>query len=509
MVKINAKFLAKSLLCILLVGSMVACSKKTKEAIVEPAEISKAVKAARSIANKPFPQRPSEGEDINPYVVPFNFPLVEKKAMNTTVVSYYNSWKNDYIKRDQKNGFYIVDMGETKYTEAGQIKTTSEAIGYGMVITAYMAQNNSDTKEIFDGLYKTAKTFYSAADNNLMAWWVVGKKDGDKGVSDLRIPKTEVDGKPIPERDNPRFSATDGDMDIAYALLLADKQWGSLGAINYKEEALSRIKAIYKEDVNKTDFNLLIGDQAEQNDTHTRPSDFMPAHIKAFKSVDTANASGWQKVIDRIYSIVQYQYEKGGSAETGLMPDFMVKEGGNWVPVKGVYIESINDGDYSYNACRVPWRLGADELVTGGQPHPMEKYNSRWRESLNSPLNGAMWALTSFANREGGVANWKAGYLVGSGTNGTPFYQWDDEKNALSTEYYQDLAFQAPLGVSGMIPYRYNGGASANASKISQKFVTSAWNLNKQYEDNGDYFSRSINLQCMLVMSGNWWQPQN
>ena len=36
-------------------------------------------------------------------------------------------------------------------------------------------------------------------------------------------------------------SATDGDMDIAYSLLLADKQWGSNGAVNYLEEAQNMI----------------------------------------------------------------------------------------------------------------------------------------------------------------------------------------------------------------------------------------------------------------------------
>jgi len=32
-------------------------------------------------------------------------------------------------------------------------------------------------------------------------------------------------------------SAADGDLDIAYALLLADRQWGSCGTVNYLLEA--------------------------------------------------------------------------------------------------------------------------------------------------------------------------------------------------------------------------------------------------------------------------------
>ena len=39
-------------------------------------------------------------------------------------------------------------------------------------------------------------------------------------------------------------SATDGDMDIAYSLLLANEQWGSNGKINYLKEAQLMIAAI-------------------------------------------------------------------------------------------------------------------------------------------------------------------------------------------------------------------------------------------------------------------------
>ena len=41
-----------------------------------------------------------------------------------------------------------------------------------------------------------------------------------------------------------RNSATDGDLDIAYALLLADVQWGSIGEINYRGEAERTLEAI-------------------------------------------------------------------------------------------------------------------------------------------------------------------------------------------------------------------------------------------------------------------------
>jgi len=52
-------------------------------------------------------------------------------------------------------------------------------------------------------------------------------------------------------------SATDGDLDIAYALLLADNQWGSSGSVDYKAEALAVLSDILDKEVNRIDWNLL------------------------------------------------------------------------------------------------------------------------------------------------------------------------------------------------------------------------------------------------------------
>lgn len=37
-------------------------------------------------------------------------------------------------------------------------------------------------------------------------------------------------------------SAFDGDADIAYGLILADRQWGSEGAIDFRGEALAKLE---------------------------------------------------------------------------------------------------------------------------------------------------------------------------------------------------------------------------------------------------------------------------
>src|SRR5262245_66006088 len=84
-----------------------------------------------------------------------------------------------------------------------------------MIIFALMAGYDSQDKQYFDGMFNMFDKHRSKNNPNNMSWL---------------IDKSEQSSK---DQD----SATDGDMDIAYALLLADRQWGSNGKINYLEEA--------------------------------------------------------------------------------------------------------------------------------------------------------------------------------------------------------------------------------------------------------------------------------
>ena len=43
------------------------------------------------------------------------------------------------------------------------------------------------------------------------------------------------------------------------------------------------------------------------------------------------------------------------SPKTGLLPEFVWKQEGEWVPVDSNFLEGEKDPYYSYNASRVPW----------------------------------------------------------------------------------------------------------------------------------------------------------
>ena len=85
-------------------------------------------------------------------------------------------------------------------------KTYSEGQGYGMIIVTILASYDPEAHSIFNGLWFFSRSHPSRIDNPLMS--------GE-----------------VPVRLSKRDSAFDGDCDIAYALLLADKQWGNNGDI--------------------------------------------------------------------------------------------------------------------------------------------------------------------------------------------------------------------------------------------------------------------------------------
>ena len=214
--------------------------------------------------------------------------------MDTEVQNFYTAWKTAYLKPGCTKGQYYIE-----YINGSDI-CVSEGQGYGMVIVAYMAGYDPEAKTYFDGLYQWYKSHPSEINPVLMNW-----KQG-KGCSN-----TGSD------------AATDGDLDIAYALLLAHTQWGSTGTVNYLSEAKKLINAIKTSEVYATTNTLLLGDWASgdakaQNDT--RPSDFMFDHFTAFNAF--TNDATWNTIKSNCYTLIETM-QTNFSSTTGLIPDFI------------------------------------------------------------------------------------------------------------------------------------------------------------------------------------------
>lgn len=401
---------------------------------------------------KPFPQHTAyTAGTIRPN-------HVSQSQLDTDVGTYYTAWRSRYLKTvsgsspTQKYVYYNLE-GMASPSNA---VSCSEGHGYGMLATAMMAGYDANAHTDFNALYYFYKAHTSANNPALMSWQQIS--------SNGQILDNVADGDD---------SATDGDMDIAFALLLADRQWASNGSINYKAEAVKIIQAILKSEVNQTEWILKLGDWATDGSSYgkgTRSSDFMLGHLRTFAKYDATNAVQWTNILNRTAGIVTYQFTSGGSASTGLMPDFFTKNSaGKYVPVTGTFLESKHDGDYDWNACRDPWRLSMDYLMNG----------STTLQAQLTKLNAWIIAKTG-----GKPSNVKAGYYVKNGTNG----------NAYVT--YNELAFTAPFAVSAML------------SSTNQSWLNELWKYMVSFPiDQGDYFGNTLKLHSMIIASGNGWTP--
>ena len=380
--------------------------------------------------NKPFPTSGS----YKTHIKPSSFTAAQ---LNAHATAFYDLWKAQYIKSDCGD-YYVWNSDNSE-------KTVSEAHGYGMMLTAYFAGHDANAKSIFDGLYNYFRKNASNASPNLMDWKQLTCNDA-----------TTAD-------DN---SASDGDIDIAYALLLAHVQWGSSGSINYLEEARKVINAIMQYDVNHETWTVKLGDWSTSTSPNyyysTRTSDFIPSHFRAFAAA-TGN-SNWNRVIDKCYELIETMQTNHAPA-TGLMPDFIINTNTTPTPAGASFLEGANDGDYYYNACRNPWRLGLDYLLHG------ETKASNALTKLNT------WLGTSTSNDASQVVN---GYKL----DGTKIHN------------FNDATFVGPLTVGGMLD---TSGQSWLDSLYSTLNYTSALS--------GDYYSDTIKLLSLLTISGNYWAP--
>ncbi len=385
---------------------------------------------------KPFPQHATYTKGV---IKPSH---KTQQQLDLDVITVYERWKKNYLTEDiGVKGLYYI-----KYQpKPGRPVTVSEAHGYGMVTIVYMAGADPQAKGYFDGMFHFFIAHPSNGNPKMMNW--------QQGIRDEKV--ISVGGS----------SATDGDMDIAYALLLADKQWGSQGEINYRAEAELLIDALSTSIVHTKYKTLKMGDWAMNEGSRvtdaTRPSDFMFQHMKAFKKA-TGNAI-WDSVVDHTYGIVNYIF-KNYSANTGLLPDFAEYQDGHFIPAIGRLLEDKNDGFYSYNSARTPWRIGTDYVTTGDVRSKAEL------TALNTWIR---------ASAKDNPHNIYAGYdLEGKMTPGRD---------------YQDLTYQAPFMVSAMID-------SSNQLWLNQLWDNAVKNHNS-------YFGDSIALLSLITASGNWWIP--
>ncbi|KAI1307043.1 hypothetical protein EDD11_004588 [Mortierella claussenii] len=273
----------------------------------------------------------------------------------------YHEWRAAYVRA--WGDMLYIDYNKKGEVEQKNAITCSEAIGYGMMISVLM-RNQQD----FDGLLRWFLHFRNA--NGLCAWQQIDDKHN-------RTYSNAPEGGTNP--------ATDGDIDIATSLFYAARVWGRspCNRHDYRQIAISLCKAIWDHEINHYTFMPTLGDwvkvsepqmaaQGYSGGAHygeesaysdvTRPSDFILSGFLTFYNEDPERSQQWAKVMDAIITTVQHQLHLNS---TGLIADFLkLAANGYYEPSQKKILESDNDKDYNWNSCRVPWRLSVFYLMT-------------------------------------------------------------------------------------------------------------------------------------------------
>jgi len=366
---------------------------------------------------------------------PFNFPQnrVSGTCTLTTAAgaagaaqTAYMSWKNSFVTSNGAGaaGNLRVQRPNSNGSNTNN-DTVSEGIGYGMLAAAYMRDQAT-----FDSLLKYGQSHFNA--NGLMSWHI----DSSGGTLDMG-------------------SASDGDADMAWALIMASDQWSSP---TYLTAAANMIRAMRMHSTGP-DGLLKPGDNWGGT-ALTNPSYFSPAYFRVFAIV-TGDLLWSRDILDKNYLVLS---EVSGA--DGLVPDWSNDDGvvnmGFLVPATGAPGGSSSDdkdnSHYRYDAARTPWRIAMDWC-----------FNKEPRAQAYLMKIGGFF--NPMANNIGNVGD---GYAL----------------NGSVSSNNHNMAFIGPIGVAGM------AGFPALADAAFAYGVTNQGDLS--------YFPSSLRMISMLMMSGNF-----
>ena len=353
-------------------------------------------------------------------LTPTNTTQIQRDA---SARALWTTWKR-LLRQNTARGWWAVRAD----AQGGANAYVAEGQGYGLMLCAQMAPADTMARTYFDGITRYVLDHPSRLDPGLHA--------------------AEQDGNMVSH--NGCDSATDGDLDIAMGWLMGHRRWGSAGRYNYLALARSRIAAIKRRLVSPTTGLLRLGDWSSGSwDNVSRPSDWMVGHLGAFYRAtgDTSWTTVWNRHVAAIKRLQTVH-----SPATGLLPDFTVGAPATIKPAPAHTLESAHDGRYYYNACRIPWRLGA-------AAHP--------------DARAAAGRISSWARAKAGgsPAKLPTGYTLAGAT--------------VTGGAYQDLCFIAPMAVGA----RWGG---------DQAWLNSLWSYLAARTGNSEYYSGSIQLLCMV-----------
>jgi endo-1,4-beta-D-glucanase Y len=246
-------------------------------------------------------------------------------ADHRDVLAAFDAYRDEIVTADGARGFLRPRRPDTP--DGVPNSTVSEGVAYGMLIAVML-----DEQALFDAFFGYALEF--ANDNGFMCWYV--SPDGERALG--------------------TGAASDADEDIAWALVMAHRQWGGRGALgeSYLDHARRQIDRIWQFQVDHDHFPHLFKPGDEWRPDVFNPSYFAPNQYRLFGEV-SGNVADWQAVVDRGYEVVAASLnEASGNRDNGLVPA--------WCDTRGTPVEAFPGAETNYqtDSARLPFRLGQD-----------------------------------------------------------------------------------------------------------------------------------------------------
>jgi endo-1,4-beta-D-glucanase Y len=345
-----------------------------------------------SAQQRPFPQN-----------IKYPYGFIPTTLNSDWVKSEYDRWKSALFSSCSNGEKYI------KTDNGGKV----EAVGFGMLVSAYMGE-----KADFDALYNYYKTNCNSGAGGLMGW--IGQCGG-----------------------NGNCSASDGDVDVAFSLIVASWQWPDGGYLEKAKAVITNLKKVVTKCGDLLALQMGIsGGNVYNGCNQVDISYYNPAAFREYAKVvgNKEDSTFWVKAADDTYTILN----AGANATTGLVADRQSTSGSP-------------SGNYAYDACRTPWRICLDYLWNGN-----EKAQA-WCKKVSD------WAYKV------GPKNIKDGYsLSGSASGGN-----------------HNMAFTGGFAVAAM----------AHSQEAVDAFGTELKSIKDQH-----WFSLALTPGYLLTISGNQWR---
>jgi endo-1,4-beta-D-glucanase Y len=307
--------------------------------------------AGDSTSSSP-PPPPSRGPTPATATVAFPFPQNRQAAgsiypagyLNSDVQTAYARWTNDLVTTTNAGGHRRVQRTSSDGVDTCRPlgSTVSEGIGYGMLIAVYM-----NDQGLFDDLWLYEQQ--NLDQFGLMNWAPNGPTDVTDGCTG---------------------GATDADEDMAFALVMADRQWGGQGSLSqtYLAAAQAQMKNIWYNEIYSYLW-IRAGDGMWATNANQNISYYAPAYYRVFAKVDPAACApgvsaasanppcdGWLGAINQSYATISDALSSAnGNQANGLVPGWCDDSHG--APCSASGSQPFN---FQYDACRTPFRIGLD-----------------------------------------------------------------------------------------------------------------------------------------------------